>query len=332
MRRGADRDRAGRVDQPADRARDGSGADDGFGRGARRRGGQCRLGYSNTSTIGDNETPATAGDVSVGGSVVQIAAGQSHTCALLDTGAVRCWGAGADGRLGYGNTSTIGDNETPASAGNVVVGGAVVQIGAGQSHTCALLDTGAVRCWGAGADGRLGYGNTSTIGYSETPASVGDIVVGGTVVRIAAGQSHTCALLDTGAVRCWGLGIEGRLGYSSNVPVGGTVVQIAVGKVHTCARLDTGNVRCWGSGFSGQLGYGNTNTLGDNETPASAGDVLVGGTVVQIELGDSRSCARLATGKIRCWGSGFNGKLGYGNTVTVGDDEAPNTAGDVSLF
>jgi alpha-tubulin suppressor-like RCC1 family protein len=51
--------------------------------------------------------------------VAQLTAGGHHTCASLETGAVRCWGHGAHGRLGYGNTSDIGDDETPASAGDV---------------------------------------------------------------------------------------------------------------------------------------------------------------------------------------------------------------------
>ena len=163
--------------------------------------------------------------------VIQIAAGGDHTCALLDTGAVRCWGFGSDGRLGYGNTDNIGENETPASVGDVDVGGTVLQIAAGGSHTCALLVGGAVRCWGVGSDGRLGYGNTDDIGDDETPASAGDVVVGGTVTQIAAGTNHTCAVLVGGAVRCWGRGDVGA------------------------------------------LGYGNPNNIGDNETPASAGDV-----------------------------------------------------------
>ena len=109
--------------------------------------------------VGDDETPASVGDVPVGGSVVQVSGGQSHTCAVLDTGNVRCWGEGLFGRLGYGNENRIGDNETPASVGDVPVGGSVVQVSAGSVHTCALLETGNVRCWGAAGSGELGYGN-----------------------------------------------------------------------------------------------------------------------------------------------------------------------------
>jgi cysteine-rich repeat protein len=85
-----------------------------------------------------------------------VVAGYEHTCALLETGAVRCWGFGEYGQLGYGRWTHIGDDEAPAAAGDVDVGGPVVQLAAGWIHTCALLETGAVRCWGDGRKGRLG--------------------------------------------------------------------------------------------------------------------------------------------------------------------------------
>ena len=310
-------------------------------------GGYGQLGYGNVNDIGDDEEPASAGDVNVGGTVVQLAAGFSHTCAQLDSGAVRCWGVGGAGQLGYGNEDDIGDNEEPASAGDVNVEGGnaltVVQLVTGGWHNCALLDNGAVRCWGDGGYGRLGYGNVNDIGDNEEPASAGDVNVGGTVVQLAAGFTHTCALLDTGAVRCWGYGFYGNLGYGNNdtignnedpasagdVNVGGTVVQLAAGGQHTCALMNTGAVRCWGYGFYGQLGYGNTTNVGDSMDPASAGDVNVGGPVVQLAAGDRHTCALLYTGAIRCWGYGASGRLGYGNTDSIGDNEDPASAGDV---
>jgi alpha-tubulin suppressor-like RCC1 family protein len=303
-----------------------------------------QLGYGDDQSIGDDESPATAGDVDVGGRVVQLAAGAAHTCALMETGAVRCWGHNGYGKLGYGNTQSIGDDEAPVAAGDVNVGGPVVQLAAGGSHTCALLDTGAVRCWGYGSDGRLGYGNTQSIGDNEAPVAAGDVNVGGPVVQLAAGGSHTCALLDTGAVRCWGYGLYGRLGYgdtsnigdnneapaeAGDVNVGGAVVQLAAGGSHTCALLDSGAIRCWGYGANGRLGYGNTSNIGDDEAPASTGNVNVGGAVVQLAAGGSHTCARLETGDVRCWGYGSDGQLGYGNTVRIGDNEAPASAGDV---
>ena len=305
-----------------------------------------QLGYGNINSIGDDETPSTAGDVDVGGTVTQIDAGEVHTCAVLDNGSLRCWGSGGFSNLGYGNPNgNVGDNETPASAGDVNVGGTVTQVAAGTFHTCALLSTGAVRCWGNGGLGRLGHGFIAIIGDDETPASAGNVDVGGTVTQIAAGKHHTCALLGTGDVRCWGFGSNGRLGYGNtsdigdnespasagNVDVGGTVTQIVAGEDHTCALLDTGSVRCWGTGANGRLGYGNTNNIGDNETPASAGNVTVGGTVTQIDAGVFHTCALLDTGAVRCWGAGGSGRLGYGNSTTIGDDETPASAGNVTV-
>jgi hypothetical protein len=48
--------------------------------------------------------------------VVKLAAGDAHTCALLDTGVVRCWEQ-QHGHFAYGNLATIGDDETLATAG-----------------------------------------------------------------------------------------------------------------------------------------------------------------------------------------------------------------------
>lgn len=304
-----------------------------------------QLGYGNPNDIGDDEIPAKAGDVPTGGTVVQIAAGGFHTCALLSTGKVRCWGRGYEGQLGYGNRSNIGDDETPARVGDVPIGGTAVQITAGESHTCARLDTGKVRCWGYGFYGQLGYGKTNNIGDDETPAKVGDVPVGDTVVKIEAGGNHTCAQLKTHKLRCWGWGGDGSLGYGNSrsvgddetpasagdVPVGGAIMQITAGTAHTCALLDTGNVRCWGLGDNGRLGYGNTNPIGDDETPDSAGDIPVGGAVAQIAAGNNHTCVLLTTGDIRCWGLGDDGRLGYGNINPIGDDETPATAGNVSI-
>jgi cysteine-rich repeat protein len=305
-----------------------------------------QLGYGNSVDIGDNETPASAGDVELGGSAVKLTAGRFHNCALLDGGAVRCWGSGAFGALGYGSMANIGDNETPASAGDVDVGGAVVDLDAGMFHTCAVLADGHARCWGHGGNGRLGHGNSEYIGDDETPASAGDVDVGGAVVELATGGDHTCARLDTGAVRCWGYAWYGVLGYGTqddvgddetpasagDVDVGGAAAEIDAGYDHVCARLEGGSVRCWGHGFAGTLGHASTETIGDDETPASAGDVSLGGQAVQLVTGWNHTCARLDGGAVRCWGYGGEGELGYGNRDDIGDDETPASAGPVEIF
>ena len=71
------------------------------------------------TAIGDNEEPNMIGTVDIGGTVVTLASFYAHTCVILATNAVRCWGRNFDGQLGYGNTLNIGDNELPSSVGNV---------------------------------------------------------------------------------------------------------------------------------------------------------------------------------------------------------------------
>jgi alpha-tubulin suppressor-like RCC1 family protein len=305
-----------------------------------------------------------------------LASGNFHTCAVI-AAAVRCWGFGGDGQLGYANKSSIGDDDTPDSVGPVAVGAGrtVTAIAAGSAHTCALLDNGTVRCWGFGANGRLGYGNTDTIGDDELPTAAGPVSlgeVGGvplTATAITAGNGHTCALLSNGAVRCWGFNLDGRLGLGHTDPIGDnelpgsvapidfggghTAKAITGGGFHTCAILDDDSVRCWGFGGDGRLGYGNIRNIG--RAPASPGDPLaeppvlpvesvatagpvflgeVGGvplTAKAISAGFGHTCAVLSNDTVRCWGYYGSGRLGYGNSFSVGDDEFPGAAGPVDL-
>ena len=90
-------------------------------------------------------------------------------------------------------------------------------------HICTVLDSGDVKCWGHNLDGQLGIDGTSTVGngtgiaMAELPA----VTLGDRASAISAGESHTCAILNSGELKCWGLGSEGRLGYDSNNNVGG---------------------------------------------------------------------------------------------------------------
>lgn len=310
-----------------------------------------QLGVGMAFNIGDDE-PGLVEGVYVGGPVEQLFTGGSHNCALLASGSVRCWGANGSGQLGYGYRDTVGDDEVPFSAGDVDVGGEVEQLALGSGHTCALLATGKVRCWGNSYYGQLGYGNVNNIGDDEPLSAVGDVDVGGPVKQLVAGRSHNCALLTAGKVRCWGYGNYGQLGYGNDEDIGDDempssagdvevthetddteVVQLAAGWNHTCALLATGKVRCWGRANDGQLGYGNVNPVGRYLPPYWTGDVEVGGTVIQLTAGESHTCALLATGAIRCWGRGGYGRLGYGNTESIGrtNTNLPVSAGDVHV-
>lgn len=249
--------------------------------------GQLGSGNFTNPQVGDDEVPSAVGSVALGAAALHLAAGDAHTCAVLADGSVRCWGSGLNGRLGYGNVASVGDNETPSQQAAIVFSPPAVEVAAGAAHSCARLTDGTVHCWGSGGFGQLGYGGTTTIGDNESASTALAVSLGASATAITAGGEHTCALLVGGNVRCWGRGASGELGNGSInnigdgevpsavavVPVGGTVTQISAGRTHTCAVLTTGAVRCWGNGLNGRLGHGTGLTIGDNEPASEGGDV-----------------------------------------------------------
>jgi alpha-tubulin suppressor-like RCC1 family protein len=300
--------------------------------------------HGGTTTVAYVLQPGQFPDSPVADSgALSLRAGEGHTCVLLSGGAVRCWGRNTWGQLGYGHTRNVGDDELADTAGNLPLGEKVAQLAVGGHHTCALLESGMVRCWGRNHAGQLGYGHTLSVGDDEAASSAGFVPLGGPATRLVAGSAHTCALMTTGAVRCWGLNTWGQLGYGHTrnvgddesptsagiVNVGGSVRELAAGASHTCALLEAGTVRCWGLNAQGQLGYGHTRNVGDDESPASAGTVDLGGSAVLLATSSTsqHTCTRLGTGTVRCWGRNTWGQLGYGHTSNVGDDESPASTG-----
>ncbi|HKE15317.1 MAG TPA: hypothetical protein VKB80_10650 [Kofleriaceae bacterium] len=321
------------------------------------------LGYGHEDDLfGPGNTPDLLPDVDVGGPAAQIVTGGSHTCALLESGDVRCWGLNTLYELGTGDQASIGDNEVPGSRSPVLLGGKATRISTSDHHTCALVAGGFVRCWGTmlafSRTGPMGYGGAEIVGDDEALPDLGNINVGGSALAVAAGQAHTCVLLSEGRVRCWGVGhlpkdASYTLGYqenedigddetpasAGNVDVGGQVVELAAAGSARCARLSAGSVRCWGTEppgvpTSGVLGHGSRDPIGDDEAPAGAGNVQIGGAAVMLSSGGPtvHMCALLDDDSLRCWGSNTGGELGLGFTDDVGDDETPADVDPVRVF
>jgi len=128
----------------------------------------------NDNDVGDDEDPAASGATDVGSPTRQLIAGDGFTCALREDSKVVCWGGYSHGQLGYGSEETVGDNETPAQQGTVMLGEDVSELSSGASargHSCVLLDSGNVRCWGWNVYGELGLGHLDDVGDNETPDS-----------------------------------------------------------------------------------------------------------------------------------------------------------------
>lgn len=210
--------------------------------------------------------------------VTQVAAAQSKrsdACAVTRAGSVRCW-------------------EVPnslTSGVTVAVRGATQVAVAGDGDACSVLSNGTVDCWGQNFTGELGNGKSgpspcdsdgagnAVLACARMPAKVSGI---SDAVQVAVGGSvshDACALLLTGAVKCWGENSAGQVGNGTDqgpnsCTVPGTVGpflcstspttvvglrgarEVAVGFLSACALLSSGGVDCWGANDQGQLGIG----------------------------------------------------------------------------
>ena len=232
-----------------------------------------------------------------------LAAGDSHTCTITDSGTVKCWGYNVNGQLGNGSFTS---SSTPVTVSGI---SDATALAAGEGHTCALTGGGTVKCWGKNASGQLGNGSTT---QSSTPVTVSDI---SDATELAAGNSHTCALTGGGTVKCWGYNVHGQLGNgsftgsSTPVTVSGIsdATALATRSSHTCALTGGGTVECWGYNYYGQLGNGEA---GFYTTPQ---DVIGSPFLTFFQL---------------TYTSGANGSLSgdVSQTVAAGADGTPVTA------
>ncbi|KVP96587.1 hypothetical protein WJ97_11930 [Burkholderia ubonensis] len=240
--------------------------------------------------------------------VLQLSAGDDHTCAVTHAGGVKCWGLDDLGQLG--NDAALLSKSTPVDVLGLTSG--VASVSAGGQHTCAVTTAGAVRCWGRGSYGQLGNGATAN---SPTPVAVQGLTSG--VAMVSTGWAHTCAVTTAGGAKCWGRDNYGQLGDSVNlanqsVPVDvlgltAGVTNVATGYNHTCAVTTAGGVKCWGQNDVGQLGI---NSYTNKPTPADV--VGLSSAVKSVDAGYVHTCAVTTAGGVKCWGDDAVGQLGNG--------------------
>jgi len=277
---------------------------------------------------------------------LEVSVGAHHSCARLPDGSVKCWGGNDLGQLGLGDTldrgagpEQMGARLPPVDLGP---GRTAAQISAGLDHTCARLDNGTVKCWGSNDSGKLGLGDPQPRG--NMPGQMGaalptvDLGVGRTALAISAGVNHTCAVLDDGSVKCWGLNTEGQLGLGdtltrgdkpgqmgSSLPVldlgaGGRAVQVSAGLGDfTCVTLDGGSVKCWGYDANAIWTGPEKRGDGPGQMGANLEPVALGRNALQVVAGNNHACARLDNGSVKCWGQNAAGELGLGNVVSRGN-------------
>lgn len=346
--------------------------------------GDNTYGQLGTGSNTDEQTPLTVEDFQ-GEYTNAVSAGTNHTCAIK-FGKLYCWGDNSYGQLGLGTTG--GSYNTPQLVGGSLSGKRVTEISAGVSDTCAIAN-GQAYCWGNGANGKLGQGNTSNYASPQIVNGKGSLATKAAVTKISAGTNHTCVVANADAY-CWGLNNHGQLGVGnttnyttpqlltqgmagtpkSSTNLRPSVSDISAGGDFSCG-IFNGKTGCWGLNNKGQLGVGSESWI-EYGTPYKVsctpdifgngcdGRDCTGGTFLgvclgwtyynwytpqtnhsglldknvptaikgnagtyyatEVSAGGSHACALIdgdssaTNGNMWCWGAGADGRVGNGST------------------
>ena len=320
------------------------------------------LGNGNTNIVGLNQYDMGDNLTRVElGTGLQVQTGVSSSffsCVILTTGDVKCWGGNDNGQLGQGHTTSpvgavpgdLGDNLPKVNLGT---GRTAKKLFLGGSSACAIRDTDDVVCWGSNTYGMCGIGVDGDIETTvgSNPYELGDnltavnLGTGKTAKNMCMGYQHSCVILNTDEIVCWGRNRYGQLGRGDttstvgesvasmgdnlvpvNLGTGRTPKDIACGWESTCVLTTSDDVLCWGRNFYGQLGIGSrvnkgqgADDMGDNLTY-----LKLGGRKVKSLWGNAGArhyCAVLngTEREIVCWGRNRNGQLGIGHNGNMGD-------------
>lgn len=212
-------------------------------------------------------------------------------CARLDDGTVACWGANGEGQLGRGDDAGVNDDPTPQrvlGVSNVVA----------LDHTCAVDDSGAVRCWGTGPFLRDDAGTATTERTAVTlPLPP--------VTTIGVGPATACATTSNG-VLCWGRNDDGQvapfgaeprfdalLPHAVALPPGEPTRSLAVARA-SFAIDQSGIMVSWGANPP----LGRASSLSPDPYPLP----VALGAVSSVDVVQDNACAT-AGGTGYCWGA-----------------------------
>ncbi|KAI9994239.1 hypothetical protein PInf_016807 [Phytophthora infestans] len=183
--------------------------------------------------------------------VVQIACGDSHTAALLQSGQLLTCGQRGYGRLGrqIANTPDVLDDEYSSWFGPVVFakeGVKCTYVACGAAHTLVVAGAHVLYAFGWNSSGQLGVGDCrdrlvpTRVAYFDAVDTLSPLAI----ASVAAGKQHSLVSCPDGKLFAWGNDEMGQCGLNScpqiyTLPhlvrslIGLRVTQLAAGEAHS---------------------------------------------------------------------------------------------------
>ncbi|WGD37464.1 hypothetical protein [Lysinibacter sp. HNR] len=225
--------------------------------------------------------------------VSEVVAGADLTCVIPESRmAVYCAGQNRDGGLGNGTTtdsaymrgievagSDLGSVAGSVSFRHVMTGSTGADRDGFRGSVCVLVDREGAFCWGSGAHGALGTGNTRSSPLAQRVLGLPR----GEWSWPGRGSTLSSCARNASALYCWGANGSGQLGVGHAaaaltavmvpIPAGQIVFQesssggsdpdaVIQGLGTRCWRFSDGTLGCVGRGTNGALGEGDEGRLG----------------------------------------------------------------------
>jgi alpha-tubulin suppressor-like RCC1 family protein len=248
-----------------------------------------------------------------------INAGAYHSAAINSDNTLWVWGAGVNGGLGLGDTSS---RFRPVKLGLLSNWS---QVSCGYNDTLAIQSNGTLWAWGRNNNGQLGIGNGA--GSRSSPTQVGSV---STWSQVSCGYKHTLGYRSDGTLWAWGDGALGELGigvagfYSTPAQIGFTAGEwtskFSAGNRFSMAIQPNGTLWSWGWNAYGQLGLSNTT---NRSSPTQVGSLSVW---TQVACGYYYTLALQSNGTLWAWGWNLYGAVGTGISLNY----SPVQIGDLS--
>ncbi len=274
-------------------------------------GGVICMGQNNWSQLGDGTKVDSAAAVAVPNfqNIAAVAVGSFHSCALNTAGVMYCWGQNYFKQLGGSLNAVV----TKPVAVSFPKSEAVTGMNVGPLHSCAILQSGSVYCWGDNSANQVG-----------DPVVLGKKVAAPTLLKnltksvlgVGTGAEFTCVLENNCSAACVGDSQFGQLGLGNDptttslnpIPSLAGLAGIYGGGQTAAALTTLGTVYAWGNNDAGQAATG---AIGGTVTQPTQVNGLPK-SIVRVAIGANHTCVLDVGCNVYCWGANNAGQLGDG--------------------